>query len=215
MSNKLYSTIPLLPATIIKYTTGNAAGLDYYIELDLKNVKLSMNHLFNYISHLKIDCEFLNIDKEFFIEYIRTPYMIGNSNMIKYYMNALYYTKYRRLYFEDLELKLDYSEFILTDHIRLLESLPLFLLNHIENSDKINKFNHTSEILDIGINFVHIIKYDSFLIELLNDSIFDISLMKYYNHYFDKSIYDGHKLIKYFMNNPKNLMNKIPEYITI
>lgn len=215
MSNKIYSTVPLLPNTILKYTTGNANGMDYVIELDLKNTKLSMDHLFNYISHLKINCEFLNIDKEFVIEYIRTPYMIGNSNMIKYYMNALYYTKYKKIYFEDLELTLDYSEFVLTNDIKLFQSLPIFLLNHVENSDKTYTFDHTAEILDIGINFVHIIKHDSFLIELLNDDIFDTSTMKYYNYYFDNSIYDGHKLIKYFINNSNNLMNKIPEYITI
>ena len=212
------TTIPLSPSLINDYCRGNAAGAQNIIfEFDISESSLTPAHILGYLANLKIDFQITGFDSKFFLEYLRTPFLVGDSNLVRLHANMLTWRTQLVLEFETLfehtALYESIPDEVIWEQMMLLNSLPLFL---IESSDAPGPIKNPlvgetqdedDTIFDnVGVNFVHLIKGDQFLLKLVSPTLLDFKSKKYYTHYFDKYIYSGDKLIQFFIDSPNNLL---------
>lgn len=218
------TTIPLSPSLINEYCKRNATGeKDIIFEFDISESSLTPAHILGYLANLKIDFRVTGFDSAFFLEYLKTPFLVGQSNLSRLHANMLMWNVMHELEFETIgdhqSLYESIPEEVIEQQMELLSSLPLFLIESAEmpgpkkaevlrcdvkESDKV--FEH------VGVNFVHLIEFKEFLLKLLFMSVGDMAMkgaedFTYYTHYFDKYIYGGDKLIQFFINNPENLLH--------
>lgn len=195
------ATIPLSPSQINEYCQANCDGDNNIIyEFDVSDCPLKPSHIFGYLSNLKIDFRVVGYDTDFFEEYLRTPFLVGESNLIEDHKNFL------------LDQSVPLS--ILEQQLAVLLSLPLFLVesSNVDGPTK-NQYvgedhRDTDERLEyVGVNFVHLIKDPELLLTVIGDRVYSFDDQRYYTYYFDEYIYGGDKLIQFFIDNPNNLLN--------
>lgn len=202
--------IPLKPSEIVRYTKLNVAGEDFNVVLDVNDCKLSNKHIFNYLSHLKIDCEIAGFTPELIYDYIITSDFIGYTNLVKYHANTIYYQKYGTLYY-DLDVNVDY-ESIPHINVDVINSLPMFVMSSCGKL-KCEKIDNTIQE-GTGVNFAHLVRDKNFFVAYLGGNVGDL-YSTYYTYHFDKFIYGGDKLIQHFMDYDDNLLLKLPDIVSV
>lgn len=217
------TTIPLSPSLINEYCKGNASGDNgIMFEFDIADSSLTPAHILGYLSNLKIDFLVTGFDNAFFLEYLRTPFLVGKSNLTRLHANLLTWRFTKELHFDTLydynKLYESVPEEVLEEQATLLSSLPLFLVESADAPGPVKAellrcdVKESDEVFDnVGVNFVHLIEDNELLLKLLFMEVGDFAMkggseFTYYTHYFDKYIYGGDKLIQFFIDNPDNLL---------
>lgn len=195
------ATIPLSPSEINRYCKANAAGNnDIIYNFDISECELSHSHILGYLSNLKIDFRVSNFTGDFLIEYMRTPFFVGRSNLIDHHKRAI------------REQLIDQD--IVSQHRALILSIPLFLVMS-SNASEARKQLLTQEVFatddvlpSIGPNFAHLVNDSEFIIGQLRENLFTFSGRPYYTHYFNEYIYGGERLINFFNQDVDSLLAK-------
>lgn len=212
--------VPLSPSEINMYCQANARGdNDILFEFDLERCPLKPAHVLGYLSNLKIDFRVVHYNLDFFVEYLRTPFLVGRSNLARQHANLL---TYRTLNTTDGEVEFDYAAVpaeIVIEQMSVIRSLPLFLIESsdtegpIKNSIVGETQHETDIVLDgVGVNIAHLVEFDDLFLRLVTDTLLDFK-QRYYTHYFDEYIYGGDKLIQFFVDNPNNLLSSAVQSI--
>lgn len=186
------ATIPLSPSLINMYCQANAAGdNDIIFNFDLEECELSNAHVLGYLSNLKIPFWIENHSPEFLLEYIRTPFFVGESNMILAHKMALETGMLdKELVLQHRALIFSLPKFIVQSSSATQERKNAILYDGLEESDHV--------FTDIGPNIAYLMQDSQLVIEQLRGDLFAFAYRPYYTHYFDEHIYGGDKLIKFF-----------------
>lgn len=218
----IQTKIPLAPSLINQYCKTNCNGEENILfEFDVSDSLLTPGHMLGYLSNLKIDFRVTGFDDAFFIEYLKTPFMVGQSNLSRLHANLLMWRTQHELPFETItshdSLYESIPQEVIDQQMQVIKSLPLFLFMSADMSDDIrNPFIDdlvvNGEVFEyVGVNFVHLISFQEVLLKLVSSTLFEPQI--YFDHYFDKYIYGGDKLIKFFIDNPDNLLHPVIEAI--
>ena len=203
--NIILTTIPLSPLLINQYCRANANNNNNILfNFDIAKCSLLPDHIFGYLSNLKIDFLVKNYDDNFVNQYMSTQFFVGYSNLVNIQRDLLFSDK---------------KNHVVKQHLLMLQSIPLFLVNSsnvpqsIKRSvlKKINIIKH--KIPHVGVNFAHLIKQRDVLLRLIGDQFCNFNDQYYYQYYFDQYIYGGDKLIQFFNDNPTNLLLKAIDII--
>lgn len=184
------TTIPLSPAEINQYCKANAAGdNDILYEFDLRDCPLSNNHILGYLSNLKIDFIIRNAPMDFLLDYMKSPFFVGRSNLVHEHKRAIFHETVGRE--------------IIHQHRALFFSLPLFIVMS-SNASQETKDLLTKEVKRydtryewVGPNVAHLMNDSEFLLSQIRHQLFEFE-RPYLTYYFDEYIYGGERLIKFF-----------------
>lgn len=215
----IQTTIPLSPTLINEYCKGNAKGNnDIIFEFDISESPLTAAHILGYLANLKIDFRITGFDDAFFLEYLKTPFLVGESNLAKLHANLLLWKTQHILQYETINghdaLYVAFENAVIQEQMKVLNSLPLFLMESADVPGPVKAplvgdkrdDNDDAVFENVGVNFVHLINDPEFLLKLVSPTLMNFEEQSYYTHYFDKYIYGGDKLIQFFIDNPDNLL---------
>jgi hypothetical protein len=213
MDKKIIKTELPLPASLVnQYAKANRSGEnDILFEFDLSQNDMSPKHVLGYLSNLKIDFRMANVTSELLLEYMKTPFFVGRSNLAE--MHAAVLTC------EQLEegctgIEKDIPTSLKRDQIEFIRSLPLYLIHSSNMSEvqKVEVLGTQTPIVqeanpNIGVNLAHLVADDELFVRLISSSLYDFETQRYYSYYFDKYIYGGDRLIQFFIDNPSNMLH--------
>ena len=220
------TTIPLSPTLVNDYCKANLTGdNDILFEFDVSDCPLEPDHIFGYLSNLKVDFRVVGFNDDFFRAYLTTNFYVGSSNMMYHHANLLSWAANGEILYRDVlpELETNYNWFfeeneeLVKLHLRFVHALPLFLVVSSDVSDEekeriagLYKICGTP-VTGMGVNISHLVEFDDVLLRLIGDKVYSFSNGTggdtYYAHHFDKYLYGGDKLIQTFIDHPDNLLN--------
>lgn len=202
-----------LPASLInQYAKANRAGSnDILFQFDISQTEMTPKHVLGYLSNLKIDFLAVNVTSEFLLEYMKTPFFVGQSNLIDLHAQVLACEALKE---DCTELERGIPPAVSQDQLELMRSLPLYLIKSSNIGDaqkgdilgtRLNKVRESNP--NIGVNFAHLASKDELFVRLISSTLYDFETQSYYSYYFDKYIYGGDRLIQFFIDNPSNMLN--------
>jgi hypothetical protein len=195
------------PESIKDYCNNNRTQ-DEDIELvfDMNECKLTARHALSYVAHLKVDCTFVNFSDRLLLEYMRTPHLLGKTNLIAEHANFL-----RGGRTIDCDLAAD----IKSNYTDVISSLPLYLMinSNISESHKavIVSMSADDRVLKnhfVGANLFHLVSDNTLFLEMLGDNVYNFNT-HYHTQLFDDYMYGGDRLIYAFEQSNNLLLDAI------
>ena len=214
MTNIIKTTIPISPNLINNFCMLNATGYnDTLFEFDISDSPLSAEHILGYLSNLKINFRVVGFDDEFLMQYTKTSFMVGHSNLVDHHANLLStfvtadhyivpestidYTQLHLKYAAELNQQLDFIHNIVPFLISV-SSIDSKLKQHLLGD---NVTIDDNKLSGVGVNIARLTEIKEALLLIAGNKAIDIKNSTYYTHHYDEYIYDGNKLINYFILN--------------
>lgn len=226
MKRIIETTIPLSPQLTNEFCKANNTNTnDIIFDFDVSQTSLTPEHVFGYLSNLKIDFRVSCFDNKFFMEYLKTPFLLGMSNLVHIHAEMLLYRALGDVLMEDHGIPLRMApiglyesipEEVIEQQLEVITSLPTFLIQSanvpddrkelVFNSQGVTVKTSDREFEYVGVNFAHLFVFRELLMKLCSLTFMNLKEQTYYTKYFDEYRYGGDALIKFANDNKSNLL---------
>jgi len=197
--NIVNTAVPISIEDLKKFFTDK----NTFYMINYKDSKLKGSKLLTYLSNLEIPCDIdLNLDDEekyqLLKDYMSSPMIVNIKSLELLTIDVL--SEAKGLLDNNHKAFIGENTELINDWISKLDSLTIYNMHVVGNKefkDFVNQFPVSDKDDLIGVNFVSLLKHESFYsfyAKIHQDKL------KFYNHYFNDYMFKGKSLFSYWAN---------------